>query len=327
MSFDVFALLHGVIMRLFVTALLIFSLRLPASGDKQQSKAHENQVNTKPVSAQSSPVTVVVGQLPAHQQTDNPQGKPQYPYEWFWPPIWSNWGLILVAAIAAHAALKTLGGIDAQVIEMRKTGEQTDKLIQENIAQSRFMADSVRETARFATAMEGVAGSLKTTAAASGESVKGLKQQMRAYVTTGIGGAVYQERDKNTKFVATVLFINNGLTPARQVRHKSKAAVLSNPLPPGFDYPLAGGFIGETIMAPRQSSSVHVVLDDFIDDSDVASVKSAKGKGLYVWGRIEYEDISGDSHYTIYCHLLYWITDGKDEKVWGTYISGHNDGS
>jgi hypothetical protein len=36
-------------------------------------------------------------------------------YQWFWPPNWANWALVIVAAWAAKIALRTLGAIEDQV--------------------------------------------------------------------------------------------------------------------------------------------------------------------------------------------------------------------
>jgi hypothetical protein len=64
---------------------------------------------------------------------------------------------------------------------------------------------------------------------------------------------------------------------------------------------------------------------DFIDDAEVDRVKASNGRGLYVWGIIEYEDISGDRQHTRFCQILTWLPDGK--TVYGLYIPGHNDGT
>jgi len=312
-------------MRLFVTVLLLLSFPSPSTGNKQQSKTQENQDAAAPATAPTSPVTVVISQPPAEPQTPGAQANSQYPYEWFWPPVWSNWALVIAAAIAATAAIHTLRAIDNQVVEMRKTGEQTDKLIKENIAQSASLERSVAETARSASAMEGVSKSLEITAKSSAESVEGLRQQMRAYVGTAIGGAAYQDRAQNTRFMASPWLTNHGFTPAHKVRHKSKAAILAVPLPSDFDYPVPAVYVGETIMQPRQQNQINIIVDDFINDADIANAKASNGSGLYVWGTIEYEDIFGDVHCTRFCQLLTWLPDGK--TVWGTFIAGHNDGT
>ncbi len=131
------------------------------------------------------------------------------------PPIWSNWALVLVAALTALAAIKTLRAIEDQVVEMRNTGKQTDKLIRENIAQSTSLERSVAESARFAAAMESVAKSLEITAEASQQaaiasqqSITNLRQQMRAWLTVIIGSGIPQQRDKNLRFEASPLIVN-----------------------------------------------------------------------------------------------------------------------
>src|ERR1700756_3699451 len=72
------------------------------------------------------------------QNSANEQSKwwpPPPPWDIYWP----TWVLVIITELAVRAAIKTLGSINAQVDEMRKTGEQTDKLIAENIAQSKSM--------------------------------------------------------------------------------------------------------------------------------------------------------------------------------------------
>jgi hypothetical protein len=53
-----------------------------------------------------------------------------------WDIYWPTVALVVVSGLAVLAALSTLRAIKAQVVEMHKTGEQTEKLIQEATAQS-----------------------------------------------------------------------------------------------------------------------------------------------------------------------------------------------
>jgi len=280
---------------------------------KSQKQAQENQ-------SVPSPVTVNVTQAPSQIQKENPKADSENRRE----PIWSNWALVLVAAAAAFAGIKTLRAIESQVVEMRNTGKQTDKLIQENIAQSASLERSVKETARFATAMEGVAVSLSQTAALSLKTVEGLKQQMRAYVNVIVFSAIPQDRTKGIKFQAIPALINNGLTPAHKVKHRTKAAILPIPLPHDFNYPLPDMDSPESLMGPRQQNTLGPIVDDFIDDAEVANVTHGMGKGLYAWGVIEYEDVFGHKQQTRFCQFLTWLADGK--TVMG-YFVGRNDGT
>jgi type II secretory pathway pseudopilin PulG len=59
-------------------------------------------------------------------------GLPPAPWDIYWPTV----ALVVVSGLAVLAALSTLRAIKAQVVEMHKTGEQTEKLIQEAVLQS-----------------------------------------------------------------------------------------------------------------------------------------------------------------------------------------------
>jgi len=101
-------------MRLFATVLVVM-LFLPTTGDKKQSQPTEQ--NTKAQDAASpTPVTVNVVQNPppAPPQQNCSESQAHNWHEAFWPPIWSNWALIAVAAFAASAAFATLGEIKKQ---------------------------------------------------------------------------------------------------------------------------------------------------------------------------------------------------------------------
>jgi len=311
-------------MRLFIVCVVILIAFSASAVNKQQNQPQEqHSVNQSPP---NSPVTVIVNQPSSPTQKEVSQAKTHTQYEWFWPPIWSNWGLVIVAVIAARAALKTLGAIDAQVVEMRKTGEQTDKLIKENIAHSMSMEHFVKEATRLASAMEAVVKEIAISAKASTESVATLKdrtaRQMRAYLTVTIGGAVYQERAKNLKFEGKPNLINTGHTPAHKVVHRCKAAILPVPLPTDFAFPLPDQDAGTYVVGPQQTAVLNAIVDDFCDDAEVQDIKIAKGRGLYTWGIINYEDVFGEAHVTRFCQMLIWL---PDEKIWGYYIPGRND--
>lgn len=246
------------------------------------------------------------------------------------PPIWSNWALVLVAALTALAAIKTLRAIEDQVVEMRNTGKQTDKLIRENIAQSTSLERSVAESARFAAAMEGVAKSLEITAEASQQaaiasqqSITNLRQQMRAWLTVIIGSGIPQQRDKDLRFEASPLIVNCGLTPARNVRHRIKSGIFPIPLPEDFDQSVtAERETGGNLIGAHQNAQMVSVVDDYVPDGEVEDIKAAKGRGVYAWGIVTYEDVFGETHTTTFFQQLTYLPDGK---LWVSYIAGRND--
>jgi hypothetical protein len=237
------------------------------------------------------------------------------------------------------AALKTLRAINAQVIEMRETGKQTDQLIKESVAQTKslvqqaeslaksayHLGESANATYRSASAMENIAEKIAVSTEAATASVSAINKQMRAYICVVIGSAIYQERPKNMKFQAVPSIVNAGLTPAHKVSFQADAAILPIPLPEDFTFPLPDNPGGTSIIGPRQNITVSPTVKDFVDDTEVEAIKSGQGKGLYTWGIFTYEDIFGKPQYTKFCHLYTWLGDGK--TTWGYYDKRHNDAS
>lgn len=231
---------------------------------------------------------------------------------------------MFVTIIAVRAALKTLGSINAQVDEMRKTGEQTDKLIAENIAQSKSLEKSVAEATRSAAAMEKIATEMTVSSKAATASVSAINMQMRAYLCVVIGSGTYQEREKNLRFEVRPLLINAGHTPAHNVSFRAKAAILPFPLPADFAFPLPDKSTAQALLGPHQNAILGATVDDFCEDSDIETVKRGDAsKTLYIWGVVNYEDVFGASRYTNFCQILTWLTDGK--TTWGYYVDRHND--
>lgn len=248
-----------------------------------------------------------------------------------WPSwtdiFWPSWALTAITLFGVVAALRTLSAIKEQVGEMRNVGRQTEELIAESAAQSKSMERSVVEAAKLTAAMEKVAQDISISAKAATDSVSALRertaQQMRAYLTVLIGGGIYQEREKNLKFEGKPNIINTGHTPAHRVRHKVKSSILAVPLPQDFAFPLPQEFTGGSVMGPQQTAMISAIVDDFIDERDVAAVKNGTGnRALYVWGIISYEDVFAESHYTRFCQIVTWLPDGK---IFGYYLDRHND--
>lgn len=180
------------------------------------------------------------------------------------------------------------------------------------------MERHIGEASRSATALEKVAQKID----------EGNRAVMRAYVTVAIGGATFQERregEGDFKFEARPNFINAGNTPARNVCIRIAADILPAPIPDNFTYPL-GDNVGHAtnagLIGGHQATSVSAVVPNFVADADVADIKEGRGKGLYVWGIVTYDDIFGVGHKTEFAQWLLWFPNGN---VFGYYIPGHND--
>jgi hypothetical protein len=155
------------------------------------------------------------------------------------------------------------------------------------------------------------------------------KRELRAYLTVVIGAAIFQERRPvedggDLMFECRPLIVNNGQTPARKVTFKARAAIIRHLalketyLP---EDPDAGS--GGSIIGPRQDANMFAVVEGFCPDEEVNDIKLGTGdRGLFVWGKVTYEDVFGDEHFTRFCQRIYWDATGN---VRGNYIPGRND--
>ena len=160
-------------------------------------------------------------------------------------------------------------------------------------------------------------------------SEEASRRELRAYLTVVIGAALFQERRDeekggDLKFECRPLLVNTGRTPARKVIFKARAAVMPIPLPKGINLPDAPDEdMGGNILGSQQNANMSAVVDGFCADKDVENIKHGIGdKALYVWGRVTYEDVFGEDHFTRFCHHVYWDLNGD---VRGHYIPGRND--
>jgi hypothetical protein len=167
---------------------------------------------------------------------------------------------------------------------------------------------------------------LTRQAIASADSASRL--ELRAYVGVTVGTGCFQDRDKGIKFEATPTLTNTGKTPAHKVRYRANAAALREPLPDNYVFAPGQNDMGEYIVGVNNPMIIHIVVDDYCDQQDVASIMAGTdGRALYCWGKITYEDVFGDRHETDFCHRLFFYPDGdKPEtfRVGGTYLPGRN---
>jgi len=230
------------------------------------------------------------------------------------------------AAIDANHDLVTALGTIMIAIFTGTLWWSTSGLLRVSNEQEGAIRKSAQEATRSATAMEGVAAAVAVSAQTGKEIAAQQKlvseMQLRAYLSVVIGAAAYQDRPGNIRFSGAPLLVNNSPTPAFKITYVTAAAVLPVPLPPNFDWPTPKNESrGEDMIGPHQNRVLSVVLDDFVDDNEVSDIKVGRGKALYVWGTITYEDAFKNSRRTDFCHLLTWLPNGN---VWGVYIPNRN---
>jgi hypothetical protein len=196
--------------------------------------------------------------------------------------------------------------------------------------QVRDMQQSISEAARSAAAMERVAEHIETSARAAVDSVVSIKErtamQMRAYLAVVVFQAIYQERDKQLRFEVKPLIVNTGHTPAHNVRYHAKADILPLQLPDDFDFSLTAlPWVGGSVIGAQHNAIMSAVVDRYVDDNEIASIKRGTGTALRIWGQVLYQDVFGEEHFTNFHQILNWIGPPENELVFGMYPPRNND--
>ncbi len=192
-SFDVFGLFHGVIMRLYVSLLLTIFLFSQKPSNKNQT--FQQSPKTEKQGTQDSPFVVKVLPTPKtpEEAKDDKNDRDT--------KTANDRNLVYLTGILALVGLGQLIVYGYQAKKLRETVESAGE-------QSAAMERHIEEAARSADAMENIAKTIEA----------GNKAVMRAYLTAVIGVATYQERRPDIgdlKFEAKPQLTNTGNTPAR----------------------------------------------------------------------------------------------------------------
>ena len=206
-----------------------------------------------------------------------------------------------------------------QAIKLRETVAASNKQsedLKESIAQSTRAANAMEKQAKAATiASENVEIVTERTA-----------QQIRAYLSVKIGTGVYQ--DATHIFEVMPQLLNTGQSPAHQVRYSARADVLPFPLPDDFTFPeLPPPRYGFGALGPHQDFTMNAAVQKRFDDNEAEDIKRGKGKRVYIWGTVFYEDAFRKERYSNFAHGIIWTPgpEGKGEIVFGHYADRHND--
>lgn len=255
--------------------------------------------------------------------------------------IWAAFATLL-SAIGVAGLIYTIWQTNGALGEARR-GNRISLLVEKRSRREAREAaadtkETVAEAKRSATAMTKMATALTKQLTLVSRSTEISQQiadtqkrvsetQLRAYLSVIIGHAIYQETDKNLRFEARPLLVNSGQTPALNVRHQTRAAIIQIPLPTDIDFPLPllDG-LAEDILPPNQNRIMSGVVTGYVPEKDIERVLWGNGLGLYVWGVVAYDDVFGQPHTVEFCQHLTWLNDkeGKPTEVMGYYIPGRN---
>jgi len=278
-------------------------LALPQQNQKTKAPQHSSQTDQR--GSQDSPLVVKV--IPPAKTKEETEQETKDRND----KATNDRNLVKGTYILAGIGLLEFVVFGYQAIQLRKTVQSAAK-------QSEAMERYIAEAERSATAMETISNVIED----------GNKAVMRAYLTVLIGDALWQERrvgQDDLKFEAKPNIVNTGSTPARKLRIRIRADILPIPIPATFDFPLPPAddsyFAGS--IGAHQTSSTGSVINYFVPDAEVASIKEGMTKALCVWGNITYEDIFGNPHYTKFGQWLTWL---PSNQLFGYYTPNQNDG-
>jgi hypothetical protein len=297
-------------MRLFLLSFVcLLWLQSPAPSPRKVSQPKKQQSSTSQEPASSdqrgteqSPLVVktlepVKSQTEAAQVAKERQQKSAH-----------DWWTVILTGILTFIAFGQLGVYFYQAIKLRETVKAAGE-------QSKAMERHIGEAARSARAMENIAEVIQS----------GNVAIIRAYLSVIIGIATYQERQDGLKFEARPSLVNTGSTPARNVKIRIAAEIVTSAQAENFTYPIPEEIAkAPAVAAPHQTYILSAIVKDFVPDADVADIKHGReGKGaLTVWGMVTYDDIFGQSHTTKFAQWLFWY---PNQTVYGYYIPGQND--
>ena len=176
------------------------------------------------------------------------------------------------------------------------------------------MRDSIAEAGRATAAMENIAKATVDNAALM-QGV--MHRQMRAYISTELAGAIYQ--DERLRFQVDITLTNTGFTPARKVSYSIDADVFGDALPADFAFPSYEDVrANDATLAPRQAFVIRGIVRNRLPDADAEVVMRGDEKRLFCWGTIYYEDIFDNKWRTDFCQSVTftrWADDAGKDRV------------
>ena len=157
----------------------------------------------------------------------------------------------------------------------------------------------------------------RLTRMAIDDAKKSNKREMRAYLSVFVGGADYQDRETNFKFAGYPMLKNNGRTPAYNIKYWSKAEIIPDALIENYQFQITPTQeLSQASIGPGEDRILTCIVPEFVNYAEESDIKIGKGKALWVWGRVHYDDAFGDPHFVNFSQRIRWLHNGQ---VFGTY--------
>lgn len=249
----------------------------PPTGDQQQKREKPTDYSQNNPLPPWKSITTNPPQLIANQEKTEQHSQELY-YEWFWPPIWSGWAQVLVAAIGLFIIWRTLKAVEQQ-------------------------AESSSVSANAANASTNIA---KLSMIASS----------RAYVHyDGCRWISHSDlKDNHIFWRLSSIWVNRGNTPTRNLRISLNFELRSDDLPQDYEFAQDRAINLSPVTIPPGGNIKSGGWD--IRGEDLVAIREGR-KHLYIWGNAMYRDVfpGTEEHVTKFCVFATNIT-GDPMRAW-----------
>lgn len=190
--------------------------------------------------------------------------------------------LTLALALVTYLSLRVIRG---QLSEMKSAGQQTDKMI---------------EIARKQAEAAGKSADAATSAANSGKEA--LRLSERAWV--GVISAHIDPMVANTRAHGSILMQNSSRGTAIHVHVRANSGLYEGPLPTNPPYRAQNVLQSDRMLMPGNKFEYEFFSPAPLSANEVARSSDAGLKWrYYVWAKVTYVDVFGDTHTTKFCGL------------------------
>jgi|SRR5579862_1138718 len=147
------------------------------------------------------------------------------------------------------------------------------------------------------------------------------ERQLRAYLSAEHGVTGRQSQKHRIRFEFRPVVVNNGQTPASNVRILTKVDLKdSGPIPTAFDYRLSNvglppGSVGT--IGPSKDKFAPVIFPTYLTREDLKALARAK-KMFHVWGQVTYNDIFKIERHTYFSFRVFIPPNKKIPSTWLT---------
>ena len=155
------------------------------------------------------------------------------------------------------------------------------------------------------------------------EARKSSERQLRAYLTSTVGGAYRQGASRGLKFEFRPVVVNTGQTPAYNVNSVSSIQLMTLEEALTFDFSLPEA-AGQSVMTlgPHQERFTPTIFDRRLSKAELRDFKKGNRR-LFVYGTIHYRDTFRKRRHTNYCYVINWWGK-RAPPIWHT-ANRHND--